>query len=71
MLLAVDAIDWREKSSRMCMYVQGRLMQALFVEIHQVFAIKESDTFLTERCNQSKVSENVCRTREGVLQIAT
>ena len=27
--------------------VQGRLVQARFIEIHQVFAKKKSDTFLT------------------------
>ena len=37
------------KNSRMRMKVQGRLMQARFIEIHQVFAKKKRlDTFLTE-----------------------
>ena len=30
------------------MKVEGHLMQAPFIEIHQVFAKKKSDTFLTE-----------------------
>ena len=36
------------KNSRMYMNVQGRLMQARFIQIHQVFAKKRSDTFLTD-----------------------
>ena len=39
------AIIWRYsqegKNSSMCMKVQGRLMQARFIEIHQVFTKKE------------------------------
>ena len=36
------------------MKVQGRLMQAQFIEVHQVFAKKKrkrSDTFITELTN--------------------
>ena len=36
------------KISRMRMKVQVRLMQARFIKIHQVFAKKKSDTFLTD-----------------------
>jgi hypothetical protein len=39
-LSSTDVIDRREKNSRMRMKVQGRLMQAHFIEIHQVFAKK-------------------------------
>ena len=39
------------KNSRMSMKVQGRPMQARFIEIHQVFAKKKSGTFLTEYIN--------------------
>ena len=42
------AINRREKNSCMCMKVQGCLMQARFIEIHQVFAKKKSNTFLTD-----------------------
>ena len=42
MLLAVNWRYWQAgKSSRMRMKVQGRLMQAHFIEIHQVFAKKK------------------------------
>ena len=34
------------KNSRMRMKVQGRLMQARFIEIHQVFAKKKEDRIL-------------------------
>jgi hypothetical protein len=37
-LPSTDAIDMPGKNSRMHMKVQGRLMQARFIEIHQVFA---------------------------------
>ena len=44
------AINWRywqtERNSRARMKVQGRLMQARLIEIHQVFA--KVDIFLTE-----------------------
>ena len=32
----------------MRMKIQGRLMQARFIEIYQVFAKQKSDTFITE-----------------------
>ena len=45
------AINWRcwqaRKNSRMRMKVQGRLIQACFIEIHQDFT-KKSDTLLTD-----------------------
>ena len=37
-LPSTDAFDRREKNSRMRMKVQGRIMQASFIDIHQVFA---------------------------------
>ena len=40
-LNTTDAIDRREKNSRTHMKVQGRLMQARFIEMHQVF-VKEN-----------------------------
>ena len=50
MLFAIDLRYWHAgKNSRMRMKVQGSLMQARFIVIHQVFAKKiRSDTFLTE-----------------------
>ena len=36
-LPSTDAIDRREKNSRMRMKVQGRLMQGRFIQIHNVF----------------------------------
>ena len=39
MLLAINWRYWQAgKNSRMSMMVQGRLMQARFIEIHQVLA---------------------------------
>ena len=40
----------------MRMKVQGRLIQARLIEIHQVFAKKKirSDTFLTENCSHGR-----------------
>ena len=42
MLLAFNWRYWQagKKNSHMCMMVQGRLMQACLIEIHQVFAKK-------------------------------
>ena len=41
MLLVISWRYWQaEKNSRMRMKVQGRLMQASFIEIHQVFPKK-------------------------------
>ena len=37
-LPSTDAIDRREKKSRIYMKVQGRVVQARFIEIYQVFA---------------------------------
>ena len=50
MLLAINWHYWQAgKNSCMCMKVQGPLLQACFIEIHQVFAKKKSlDTFLTD-----------------------
>ena len=48
MLLAINVrYGQTGKNSRMRMKVQGRLMQARFIEIYQEIA-KKSDTFLTE-----------------------
>ena len=48
-LPSTEAIDRRGKKIRMRIKVQGRIMQARFTEIHQVFAKnKRSDIFLTE-----------------------
>ena len=45
-LPSTDAIERWEQNSRMRIKVQGRLMQVLFIEIHQGFAKKKrSDTF--------------------------
>ena len=51
MLLAVNWRNWQEeKDPRMRMRVQGRLMQARFIEIRKDFAKNErSDTFLIDR----------------------
>ena len=39
MLFVINLCYWQtRKNSHMCMKVQGRLMQARFIEIHQVFA---------------------------------
>ena len=46
-LPSTDAIDRREKNARMRMKVQGRAMEAHFIEIHQIFA-KKSYTLLIE-----------------------
>ena len=50
MLLAINWHYWQAgKNSRICMKVQGYLMQVHFTEIHQVFGKKKRlDTFLTE-----------------------
>ena len=51
MLLAINWRYWQAwKKSRMRMKVQGRLMQARFIEIHHVLATttKMSDTFLKD-----------------------
>ena len=48
MLLAINWRYWQaRKNSRIRMKVQGRLMQARFIEIHLVFAKEKSGTFLT------------------------
>ena len=48
-LLVINGCYLQEgKNSRMLIEVQCRLMQTRFIEIHQVFAKKRSDTFLTE-----------------------
>jgi hypothetical protein len=44
-LPSTDTIDRWEKNSHMRMKVQGCLMQACFIEIHQVFAKKSSNIF--------------------------
>ena len=52
MLLAINWRYWQTlKNSRMQMKVKGRLMQARFIEIHQVFVKKKKKvgTFLTDR----------------------
>ena len=38
----------RVGSIKVIIKVQGRIIQARFIEIHQVFEKKRSDTFLTE-----------------------
>ena len=44
MLITINWHYWQaEKNSRMRMKLQGRLVQARFIEIHQVFAKKKSD----------------------------
>ena len=48
MLLVLNWCYWQvEKNLHMHMKVQGHLMQVNFIELHQVFAKKKSDTFLT------------------------
>ena len=49
MLLAVNWRYWQAgKNSRVCMKVQGRLMQARFIEICQVFAQKKEGEYFSE-----------------------
>ena len=48
--LTTDAID--RKNSHMHMEVQGRLMQACFIEIHQVFAKQNKVGYFSNRVVQ-------------------
>ena len=48
-LPSTDATDRREKNSRMGMKVQGRLIQARFIEIHQVFVKKKKAGYFSNR----------------------
>ena len=47
-LPSTDALNRQEKNSRMRIKVEGRLRQARCIKIHQGFARKRSDTFLTD-----------------------
>ena len=56
---STDPIDSQETNPRMCMKVQGRLMQARFIEIHQDFAKKKPDTFLTGKYTADIPDEDI------------
>ena len=62
-LPSTHAIDRRGKKSHMRMKVQGRLMQARFIDIHQVFAKKKAGYFkgIPSRCSLPYGRWHYCR----------